>query len=298
MNVQKLSVILEALRCGSMTKAAEELGYTQSGLTYTVNTVENELGFPIVIRDASGIRLSPEGQELLPYIEELVACDQRFTQYAQNMLHRIGNVLNVATYPSTADTILPEILADLTHIAPEVKVNLRVGSQDDMIRWLSDGNVDFAFGGQFHLPGFDWMPLMEDPELAVLPENFPLGGMTAFPMEEFHRHPFVMPVYWPEEADLVRQLEHHQIEPQFAVDFSDNAPVIAMVERGLALTCLPELTLHAHRFRVKTMPLDPPCFRVIGVTYRPQNASQTAAHKFLRCLTLWAAKHATAQQET
>ena len=296
MNVQKLSIILEALRCGSMTKAAEELGYTQSGLTYTVNTVESELGFPIVIRDANGIRLSAEGQELLPYIEELVACDRKFTQYAQNMLHRLGNVLNVATYPSTADTILPEILADFTHIAPEVKVNLRVGSQDDIIRWLSDGNVDFGFGGQIHLPGCDWLPLLEDPELAVLPENFPTGGMTAFPMEEFRRHPFVMPVYWNEEANLVQQLERHQIEPQFAVDFSDNAPVIAMVEQGLALSTLPELTLHAHRYRVKTLPLDPSCYRVIGVTYRQQGPAQTASNKFLKCLTHWAKKHATAQQ--
>ena len=297
MNVQKLSVILEALRCGSMTKAAEELGYTQSGLTYTVNTVENELGFPIVIRDASGIRLSAEGQELLPYIEELVNCDRRFTQYAQNMLHRLGNVLNIATYPSTADTILPEILADLTHSAPEVKVNVRVGSQDDMIRWLTDGNVDFGFGGQLHVPGFDWMPLLADPELAVLPDNFPTGGMTSFPMEEFLRHPFIMPVYWSEESALLQQLESYHIEPQFAVDFSDNAPVIAMVEQGLALSTLPELTLHAHRYRVKTLPLDPPCFRIIGVTYRQQTATQTAAGKFLRCLTQWAEAHQSGQQE-
>lgn len=296
MNVQKLSIILEALRCGSMTKAAEELGYTQSGLTYTVNTVENELGFPIVIRDANGIRLSAEGQELLPYMEELVDCDRRFTQFAQNMLHRLGNVLNVATYPSTADTIVPEILAEFTHMSPEVKVNLRVGSQDDMIRWLSDGNVDFGFGGHLHLPSCEWLPLLDDPELAILPEDFPTDGMTAFPMEEFRRHPFIMPVYWPEEAALVRQLEHYQIEPQFAVDYSDNAPVLAMVEQGLALSSLPELTLHAYRYHIKTLPLDPPCYRTVGVTYRRQGSPQTAANKFLKCITQWAKKRADGGQ--
>ena len=296
MNVQKLSFILEAIRCGSMTKAAEELGYTQSGLTYTVNTVENELGFPIVIRDASGIRLSAEGQELLPYIEELVNCDRRFTQHAQNMLHRLGNVLNVAAYPSTADTIVPEILALFTRLSPEIKVNLRVGSQDDMIRWLTDGNVDFGFGGQLHLPGCEWLPLLEDPELAILPENFPSDGMTSFPMEEFRRHPFVMPVYWPEEASLVRQLEQYQIEPQFAVDFSDNAPVLAMVEQGLALSSLPELTLHAYRYHIKTLPLDPPCSRTIGVTYRQQGSARTAANKFLKCLHQWETERKAGQQ--
>ena len=290
MNVQKLSIILEAVRCGSMSKAAEELGYTQSGLTYTVNTVESELGFPIVIRDTTGIRLSPEGQELLPYIEELVTCDQRFTHYAQGMLHRLGKVLNVAAYPSTAETILPEILADFMRTAPDIKVNVRVGSQDDLIRWLTDGNVDFGFGGQLQLPGCGWLPLLEDPELAILPEDFPTEGMRVFPMEEFHRHPFAMPVYWNDEAAVVQQLEHYGIEPKFAVDFGDNAPIIAMVEQGLALTALPELTLHSYRYRIKTLPLDPPCTRLIGVSYRQQVAGQTAAHKFLKCLSSWAKK--------
>ena len=296
MNVQKLSVILEAVRCGSMSKAAEELGYTQSGLTYTVNTVENELGFPIVIRDTTGIRLSNEGQELLPYMEELIKCDQRFTQYAQGMLHRLGRVLNVAAYPSMADTILPEILADFMRSDPDIKVNVRVGSQDDLIRWLTDGNVDFGFGGHLRLPGCEWMPLLEDPELAVLPADFPTEGKRAFPMEEFHRHPFAMPVYWNEEAALVEQLERYEIEPQFAVDFGDNAPIIAMVEHGLALTALPELTLHSYRYRIKTLPLEPPCTRLIGVSYRQQVAKHTAAHKFLKCLSHWAKKFGTPQE--
>lgn len=62
MNVQKLNIILEALKYGSMTKAAEKLGYTQSALTYAINSTEQELGFPVVIRDANGIRLSKEGE--------------------------------------------------------------------------------------------------------------------------------------------------------------------------------------------------------------------------------------------
>lgn len=44
MNVQKLNIILEALKYGSMTKAAEKLGYTQSALTYAIKSPECQPG--------------------------------------------------------------------------------------------------------------------------------------------------------------------------------------------------------------------------------------------------------------
>ena len=110
MNVQKLNIILEALKYGSMTKAAEKLGYTQSALTYAINSTEQELGFPVVIRDANGIRLSKEGEELFPCIQDIVECENRLMAKAKEIMRGRGNVLNIAVYPSTADVLLPEIL--------------------------------------------------------------------------------------------------------------------------------------------------------------------------------------------
>ena len=284
MNVQKLNIILEALRCGSITKAAEELGYTQSGLTYAINSLESELGFPVVIRDSGGIRLSREGQELLPFMEEMVECEKRLADKAKYILSRRGHTLNVASYPSISANVLPRILADFNCEEPEVKVNIMVGSRDEIINWLLDGTVDFGLGGQVKLAGFDWMPVLRDPELAILPEDFPTEGMDSFPMEEFKRNPFALPVYWAEEGELTKQIEEYGIQPQFIVGSADNAPVIAMVEQGICLSAIPKLTMPPYACGIKALPIDPPCSRQLGVNYRQSCIDDPAAAAFLKCI--------------
>lgn len=290
MNTQKLAALLETVRCGSISKAAEKLGYTQSGLAYAINSFESELGLSVIIRDQSGIRLSPEGEKLLPCFEKLLEDDAALTAQVNKLLHSGTKVLNIASYPNFADTVLPRMLADFHALMPEAEVNLRIGDREDIVRWLQNDEVDFAFGGELRLSGFRWTPLLADPELAVLPQDYPTEGMERFPMEEFKKHPFIMAEYWEDEMELLRAIEDSGITPQFTVQGPDNGPVLGMVEKGIALTVLPQITLEACGGRVKTLPLDPPCYRVLGLNCRSLGDNSTAAHKFLKCLKDWARK--------
>ena len=288
MNTQKLTALLETVRCGSISKAAEQLGYTQSGLAYAINSFESELGLPVIIRDQSGIRLSPEGEALLPWFEKLLADDAALAAQVSRMLHSGDNVLNIASYPDFADTVLPRLLVDFHAAMPEAEVNIRIGDREDMVRWLKSGEVDLAFGGELQLSLFRWTPLLCDPELAVLPEDYPTEGMERFPMEEFKKHPFIMAEYWEDEKELRQAIEDCGITPQFSLQGPDNGAVLAMVEKGVALAILPEITLKACVGKVKTLPLDPPCCRVLGLICRSAGENNTAAHRFLKCLKDWA----------
>ena len=59
MDTKKIRALLTALDTGSLTAAAEELGYTQSGLTHMMNSLEDELGVKLLVRSKGGVRLSP-----------------------------------------------------------------------------------------------------------------------------------------------------------------------------------------------------------------------------------------------
>ena len=72
----KLRAVLTAVERGSFSKAAAELGYTQSAMTHLVNNLEAELGCTLLNRGSHGVRLSEEGEQLLPYINGVIdACD-------------------------------------------------------------------------------------------------------------------------------------------------------------------------------------------------------------------------------
>ena len=55
MNIKKYEAFVRAVELGSLSKAAEELGYTQSGISHMMQSLEEEVGFPLMTRTSSGI---------------------------------------------------------------------------------------------------------------------------------------------------------------------------------------------------------------------------------------------------
>ena len=85
MDSEKFHALLKAIECGSLTGAAEELGYTQAGLTHMMNRLEKEIGDSLLQRTKLGVKLSPDGKDLLPYIKN-------FTDAASALDTAIGNI--------------------------------------------------------------------------------------------------------------------------------------------------------------------------------------------------------------
>ena len=68
MDSKKFEILMTAVNLGSFSKAAEVVGYTQSGLTHLMNGLEREIGMKLIQRDHSGVTLTEAGQALLPAI--------------------------------------------------------------------------------------------------------------------------------------------------------------------------------------------------------------------------------------
>ena len=73
MDTRKLEALLTAVELGSFTRAAEVLGYTQSGLTHMMNSLEKDIGFTVLVRGRSGVQLTPAGQRPLPLVRDCLA---------------------------------------------------------------------------------------------------------------------------------------------------------------------------------------------------------------------------------
>ena len=64
MNIIKYRLLVKAIELGNLTKAASELGYTQSGASHQIKSVEEELGIKILQRDRSGTCLLYTSQQV------------------------------------------------------------------------------------------------------------------------------------------------------------------------------------------------------------------------------------------
>ncbi len=70
--MQQYLALCKVVEVGSFSKAADILGYSQSGISQMVQSVEEEFEMKLLHRSRSGVKLTIEGQKLLPYIQALV----------------------------------------------------------------------------------------------------------------------------------------------------------------------------------------------------------------------------------
>lgn len=80
MDHKKIRALLTTLQVGSFSKAAVEMGCTQSAVTQMMNALEKELGCKVLFRNHSGVRLTPAGEVLYPM---LVEADSALTNLAE-----------------------------------------------------------------------------------------------------------------------------------------------------------------------------------------------------------------------
>ena len=134
----KLRALLTAVECGSFSKAAARLGYTQSAMTHLVNKLEAEVGCTLLERDSQGIRLTDAGRHLLPYIQNVVcACDTLLQEAAEQNDPRT-RTLRIGCFASIARARLPELLRAFRELHPEIKMDVLVRG-DELPAALASG---------------------------------------------------------------------------------------------------------------------------------------------------------------
>ena len=73
MSITKYQIFLKTAACGSFSKAAEAMNFTQSGISHAINSLEAELGVTLLSRNRGGVVLTADGRALLPQVEKLCA---------------------------------------------------------------------------------------------------------------------------------------------------------------------------------------------------------------------------------
>ena len=284
MDTKKLQVLLTALRTGSLTAAAEELGYTQAGLTQMMNSLEEELALKLLIRGKSGVRLSTAGKELLPKMEAMLRCEEELYQCALELSKSKNSVLRLGAYTSVTRRWLPGILTELRRSAPELEVIITTGGIRALYDAVKSDALDCAVVSyqQSLCRGLVWIQLHNDPLLAILPRNADAG--EAFPIREFDECEFFMPAD-DFELDIMPVLagEKSRITPVFRYTGMNDVAIVSMVAHGLGLSILSELVMQNIDDDVLALPLLPSGFRQLGIIVRESERNKKSIKRFIRC---------------
>ncbi len=283
MESKKLEALLMAADLGSFTKAAEVLGYTQSGLTHMMNSLEREIGFPLLDRGRHGVRLTEEGEKLAPLMREFLRAGAELDETVAQLSASRSETIRTAAYASLAMHWLPAIVQAFRAENPTVDVDIRMADHVDApYTLLSQGKMDVIFVSRQEPGPYDWIHLKDDTMYAVLPRDYPINGCETFPLREFEGKDFLMPAQG-FDKDILRIFNREGVHANILPTVVDDATVVNMVEHGLGISMMTELTLKGRTDRVLILPVEPAASRELGVAVRSLAEAPDILKRFIAC---------------
>lgn len=144
-NIQKMQVLLETVRAGSFTRAAEHLSYSQSGVSRMVADLEADWGFKVLDRSREGVVLSADGRQVMPAVEALCEEFTRLQRRVDEMRGLMRGKICVGTFSSVATHVLPPVIARFRADHPDVDYELLMGDYSEIEQWVAEGRCDLGF---------------------------------------------------------------------------------------------------------------------------------------------------------
>jgi DNA-binding transcriptional LysR family regulator len=250
---------------GSISAAAEVLGYTQSAVSQQLAALERDTGVQLVDRSQRPLRPTRAGALLQPHVARVLATLGSAEAVLDDLRGGTPRV-RLAAFSSALSSFVPAAVRDLRRAHPDVVVHVIQGETREAIERLQSGDADLAVVG--HMPGgavpetagLDRRRLLADDLEVVLPVGHRLARRDTVEFAELENEPMIVP---PRDtpAGRFRSLVEHLcaqagFAPRIAYELDDLPAVQAFVAAGIAVVPMHGLTLATIPPGATARPLD------------------------------------------
>ena len=279
-NIQKYMAFIKTVECGSFTRAAQSLCYSQSGVSRMILDLESEWGLSLLERNKSGVKLTSDGMKLLPYARRVCEEYNRLQAQVDELKGMQSGLIRIGTFSSVATHWLPRIIKAFQRDYPNIEYELIMGNYEEIEKWIIEGRVDCGFLRLPSLPELDCIFLEEDELLAVVSEDHPMANEEFFPISALADYPFMM-LNEGNNSDVEKLIRRYKLPMQIRCTTWDDYAIMAMAELGLGISVLPRLILQRAPYRIVAKRLEIPEYRKIAVALRDRKSSSLAVERFL-----------------
>ena len=278
MDTERINALLCAIEKGSLTATAEKLGYTTSGVSKMMAALEEEAGFPLLVRSRSGVVPTEECIRLLPLMQEMLTLADRYNQLSGEILGLTRGTIRIGTSYHAYYDWFAGLIAEFQRLYPGIEVQLIEGTSTELIEAIEEHRADLCIISR-RQGKYDWIPLKQDELLVCLPEKHHLAKGKTFPVEAFATEDFIE-LYPGKETDNSQMLQRNGIVPHVKYSTSDNYAAYAMVAAGLGITCTNAIIGESFKEGVKYLPLSPKQPVEIGIAIPKKKELSPAAKRF------------------
>jgi len=249
---------------GSFLKAAELLNLTPSAVSHSVSAMEEEIGFQIFNRNKTGVTLTGYGEEIYPTVVSLLNSEENLKQVIDRLNGLKRGTVRLGAFNSVCIQWIPGLLKQYREKFPYIEIEIYEGTYDDVIYWLNTGIIEIGFLSASCGADFQITPLYEDPLVCMVPKGFHTETPGKITLQEMQEHPFVIQREAC-DADIKKYLNERNLNIHSSCHVMDDQSTAAMVESGLGICIMPELTSRRLSENLEVLQIDPPAVRTIGL---------------------------------
>jgi LysR family hydrogen peroxide-inducible transcriptional activator len=268
-------------------RAAERSFVSQPSLSAAIKNVEDELGVRVFERSKRGVQLTEIGEEIVAQARRTLDEAARIKTLAKQGKNRVR--LRLGVIHTIAPYLLPELVAALRKIAPEMSLDIEENMTANLDRLLRGAELDAAIVAlPYEAPGVAVEPIYDEDFEVVVPQKHPLARRRSVPVGEL------------DAGDLLLLPVGHCLRDQVlgaCTEFSRAPPpgrlgnsletLRSMVASGLGITVLPATAL-TERYQtplVKAVPFaEPKPKRRVAVAWRTGFARPHAIRKLIEAI--------------
>ncbi|MGV7350041.1 LysR family transcriptional regulator [Mycobacterium kansasii] len=293
MELRHLRYFLAVADTGNVTRAAERSFVAQSALSAQIARLEAELGSDLFVRSTRGVRLTAAGEALLPLATRLLSDADRLLEHMAALRGVLTGSLRIGMIQGAPRSLnIAELIADYHSRHSGIKMYVRTGASDQMIRDVAEGTLDIAIvatHGADTPAGLLLTPLVDDPLVAVFAATGALrqGGPISV-QQLVEQGPFI---HYRRGSGLRQSVtetfERAGIEAETHFELDQIADMVMLAAVGTGVTIVPASAVRPDGLigaSVNVLPLQDPGaqHRVSAVTIRGASPATSAFLELLK----------------
>ena len=247
MEIRNLNTFLRVAALQNFTRAAKELGYSQSNVSAQIQQLEQEVGGPLFNRAGRHVTLTQFGEQLLPYARQLSSIAIKM----ENMLKSeeiLGGTVRMGMTDSLSELLSEDAFLAYHRRFPRVRLEIALDTTSMLLDRLQSGQLDAACIISHPLSHSEWTVWdeIEVPIVVVANAEHPIAQKASVTLEEITEQELVlMETLAPYSLEFEQVLARHHLEcaPVFRLESADTA--CRIVEHGDFLSVLPLYTVKA-----------------------------------------------------
>lgn len=241
MDFRQIHTFIKIAELGSFSKAAVELGYSQSAATVQIKLLEKELDAKLFDRMGKGVALTHNGELFLVHANNMV---NEVLEAKQSVKPKgtLSGSLRVGTIESLCFSKFPSVLKHFYYHHPEVNLQLLTATPERLLDMLDHNQVDIIFLLDRPLSRVNWVKALEAEEeiVFVASYNSPLANRPNLMLNDILKETFFLTeqdANYRRELDTILASKSLHITP--FLEFSNTEFILKLVGEGMGVSFLP-----------------------------------------------------------